>query len=105
MIAEYFRSRVGAIIFLGDKVIMHEIGIVEDLIKLIKEEINKHQNVQHLKNASVSVGRSLAISEESLKFLFESLTKGTFLEGAGLKISMEEGNFITLTSLDIDIKE
>ncbi|MFH1413252.1 MAG: hydrogenase/urease maturation nickel metallochaperone HypA [Candidatus Omnitrophota bacterium] len=78
---------------------MHEIGIVEDIIKSIKAKIKDHSG--NIKKVNIRLGREMGLSESSLKLCFESLSKGTGLEGASLDIELIEDKGIFVDSVDL----
>ena len=64
---------------------MHEVGIVEAILKIARTAAEK-AHAKKVTRVEVEVGDLHAISDESLRYLFEKLAKGTAFEGAALKI-------------------
>ena len=81
---------------------MHELGIVEDLIKSIQERIKDKEDIKHIKKIYVRLGNSMNISEDSLKLWFENLSQGTQCAGAILDVSLVDDKGITVDSLEVE---
>lgn len=80
---------------------MHERHMVESAIEAIKAAINKDGS--KLVSASFAVGELSGISPESVRFYFESLTKGTALEGARLEFTqIPGGKGLELTGIETE---
>ncbi|SDN31292.1 hydrogenase nickel incorporation protein HypA/HybF [Desulfonauticus submarinus] len=60
---------------------MHELSVAESLLKIIKEEMAKH-NVNKLIRVKIKYGQISAIVPEALQTAFQVLTADTPLEGA-----------------------
>ena len=80
---------------------MHEAGIVEDLIKSIRERIGEGKSGR-LKKIYVQLGKATGVSEDSLKFWFEDLSRGTELGGVSLDVTVVPGKQITVDSLEVE---
>lgn len=81
---------------------MHEIGITEDLIKSIQKELADQKDIKQVKKVYVCLGKNSSISEESLKFWFGNLSKGTELQNISLEFTSGEGNKIVVDSIEIE---
>lgn len=81
---------------------MHEIGIVEDLIKTIQEKIKIREDVKQVKKVYIRLGRSLGLTKDCLGFWFENLSQGTKLEGSLLGISLVDGRGVVVDSLEVE---
>lgn len=69
---------------------MHEASIAFEIYNIIYENIKKYK----LKNVNlilIKVGSFNGINEESLKFAFRSLSKGTKCENAKIMIEVVDG--------------
>lgn len=64
---------------------MHEISIVEGVLKIIDREKEKHHFKKVLR-IEITCGQYNCISEDNLNFCLETVTKSTYLEGAKFKI-------------------
>lgn len=64
---------------------MHELSIADGLIKIIGEEMAKH-NLRKLLKVKIVFGQISAIVPEALETAFEVLTHGTPLAGAQVEI-------------------
>jgi len=62
---------------------MHEMSIAQNLIKIIQEEMTKH-NVNTLRSVRLNIGQMSAIVPNALSFCFEVIVAGTELEGTKL---------------------
>lgn len=78
---------------------MHEIGLIEGLIKSIEEKTKAGSS--RVEKVYVKMGRKMELSEESLRFWFGNLSKGTSLEGAVLDILVVDDNGIFVDSVEI----
>lgn len=81
---------------------MHEVGITKDLITAIEEEIKNRNDVAQVKKVCIRLGKSMGITEDSLKFWFENLSEKTKLEGASLEVSLIEGRGVFVDSLEVE---
>jgi hydrogenase nickel incorporation protein HypA/HybF len=66
---------------------MHEISLVQNIIEIVKQEMD-HHHVDKLKAIHLSVGRLSAVVPEQMTLCFEVLTKNTKLAGTELKMKM-----------------
>lgn len=64
---------------------MHEMGIANSLLEIIKREMKKSK-VKRLKKVRVKIGELTAVEPEALRFCFEASIKDTALDGARLEI-------------------
>jgi len=64
---------------------MHELSIVESLLAVIEEEMNKHGK-QKLISVKVKHGRLASVIPESMDMAFTALTADTRLAGARLDL-------------------
>ena len=64
---------------------MHEIGIAQSIYTAVCEEVRK-RNISRIKAIGLEIGKMTAIVPDSLKFCFETIVKGSFLEGVELDI-------------------
>ena len=79
---------------------MHVIGIVEDLVKSIQKEVKSRKDIKSIDKVYIQLGREMGVSEDSLNFWFQNLSKGTELEGVGLDITLVEGRKILIDALE-----
>ncbi|MBW1942332.1 MAG: hydrogenase maturation nickel metallochaperone HypA [Deltaproteobacteria bacterium] len=66
---------------------MHEMSIVQSLIDIIKEEMEKN-NARTLRSVRLNIGQMSAVVPDALSFCFEVITTGTELEGARLDMDV-----------------
>lgn len=64
---------------------MHEMSVAQSLIDIIENEMDKNA-VTTLQAVKIKAGRINAIVPEALDMAFQSLTKGTAMEGARLEL-------------------
>ncbi|MEZ0536912.1 hydrogenase maturation nickel metallochaperone HypA [Caldicellulosiruptoraceae bacterium PP1] len=64
---------------------MHEYYVTQQMIEIATDEAKK-ANAKKINKISVVVGELTGIIDESLKFYFDLLVKGTILEGSELEI-------------------
>ena len=64
---------------------MHEYHIVEGVVKQILEKAKSH-NAKKITSVTLVLGELSGLKEESIRVYFDSLSKGTLLEGAELII-------------------
>jgi Zn finger protein HypA/HybF involved in hydrogenase expression len=84
---------------------MHEIGIVQDLIKSIQKETSSRQDITRIEKVYIRLGKASEFTEDSLKFWFDNLSKGTELQGVDLDISLIDGNKVFLDGLEVSDPE
>lgn len=68
---------------------MHEASAIEAVIKIVSEEVAKRGTAEGLPRVAkvkLVVGQTTGHMEESLKFYFESLGRGSPAEGAELEV-------------------
>lgn len=68
---------------------MHELSVAESLIKIIGEEMARH-NLSRLLRVKVVYGQLSAIVPEALDTAFEVLTHGTPLAGAVMEMERKD---------------
>ncbi|WAM33150.1 hydrogenase maturation nickel metallochaperone HypA [Caldicellulosiruptor morganii] len=68
---------------------MHEYFVTQQLIKIAEDEL-KEIKPKRVLSIKVIVGELSGIIDESLKFYFDVLTKGTILEGSKLEIEQKK---------------
>jgi len=66
---------------------MHEMSLVQNIIDIVVQEMDKH-GVEKLKAINLAVGRMSAVVPEQLTMCFEILTTDHQLAGAELHIRM-----------------
>lgn len=81
---------------------MHEIGITENLIKSVRQEIARSQDMSRVKKLYIKLGRDSGISEESIRFWFENLSRETELAGSSLEFISSKGNKVVVDSLEVE---
>jgi len=64
---------------------MHELAIAQGLLKVIREELKRHQ-LCHVTTIKLKIGELTSIVPETLDFCFSILVKDTELEGVSLEI-------------------
>ncbi len=65
---------------------MHELGIAEQMLKIALDYAAKN-NAKRITTFNVEMSAAMDESEDSLRFHFENLTRGTMAEGARVEIS------------------
>ncbi|MBF0199708.1 MAG: hydrogenase maturation nickel metallochaperone HypA [Desulfamplus sp.] len=65
---------------------MHEMGIAQQMVNIALESIPRDIVNPRVENLNLRIGKLAAVVEDSLKFCFEIITKGTPLDGATLLI-------------------
>ncbi len=65
---------------------MHELGIAQEMLKVALEYAAKN-NASRITQFSVAMSAAADESEESLKFHFDHVTRGTIAEGARIDIT------------------
>lgn len=81
---------------------MHEVGIIQDLINSIQKKISGRNDFKEVKKVYIRLGELMGVTEESLRFWFQALSKGTALEGAVLDINVVSGREIAVDSLEVE---
>jgi hydrogenase nickel incorporation protein HypA/HybF len=64
---------------------MHELGIANAILEAVKTEAARYPGAQPRK-VGVRIGELTAIDQESLRFCFDAIVRGTELEGLQLQI-------------------
>lgn len=64
---------------------MHEFSIAQTIFAEVCNETKK-RNISNVKSIVIEVGKMAAVVPAALEFSFETIIKGTFLEGAALVI-------------------
>lgn len=64
---------------------MHEFSIIQNVIRCAVEEARK-SGAKSVKSVSIQLGEMLFVGEDAAQLAFETLSKGTILEGAELKV-------------------
>lgn len=83
---------------------MHELGIAQEMLKIALDSAAKN-NASRITQFNVAMSAAADESEESLKFHFDHVTRGTIAEGARIEITrvpvavkcLECGNDFTWT--------
>ncbi len=65
---------------------MHEMGIAQDMLRVAMEYAAKNQ-AQRITQFNIEMSAAADESEDSLRFYFENLARGTLAEGAKLEIA------------------
>jgi hydrogenase nickel incorporation protein HypA/HybF len=65
---------------------MHELGIAEQMLKIALDYAAQN-NAQRITAFNIEMSAAADESEDSLRFHFENLTRGTIAEGARVEIS------------------
>jgi len=65
---------------------MHELGLAEDVLRLLKEEANK-KNIQKLAYAKVAIGETLISDPAEFNDIFSTISMGSPAEG--IKLDLE----------------
>ncbi len=66
---------------------MHEVSIAGAIIDAVLETAKKN-NARKVKEVFLEIGELTALNPEQLRFIFETLTKGTVAEGAGINMKI-----------------
>jgi hydrogenase nickel incorporation protein HypA/HybF len=64
---------------------MHELPVTKSIVKISSEEAEKH-NAKIVKEIRIKVGVLTGLIPDSIQYYFDIISKGTLVEGAGLKI-------------------
>ena len=64
---------------------MHELSIVDGIIRSVETQKKKH-DFARVKSIEIACGKYSCLSEESLQFYFEIAAQSSFMEGARLNI-------------------
>jgi len=66
---------------------MHELKIIQDIFPQI-ENLARENNLATINQVTLSIGQLRQIQGDFLRFAFESVSKGTILQGAKLTIKL-----------------
>lgn len=69
---------------------MHEVSIAYEIYEIVGESI-KDYNLKNVSLINVKVGSYNGIDEDSLKFAFEAISKGSICEKAKIMLEEVEG--------------
>ena len=84
---------------------MHEIGCVEDIVKIVKDRLRLNNVKGKVLNIKVCIAQLTEVSEENLRLWFGQLTMDTQLEGAELiirQIPMPAGKNFFVESIEAE---
>lgn len=62
---------------------MHELSITQDMINVVVDQAEK-SGAKKVRRVRLALGELSSVTEESVNFYFEALSKGTIAEGAEL---------------------
>ena len=66
---------------------MHELGIANSVLQAVEKEAARHAGTRPCK-VGLRIGELAAIDQESLRFCFEAITRGTEFESLQLEIEL-----------------
>ena len=78
---------------------MHEWHITEELVKQLGTQAKDNQ-ISRVTRVRVELGKDGHITEDSLDFCFQLLSKDTIANGATLEIKLTSGDALMLMSLE-----
>lgn len=81
---------------------MHEVGLVEDMVRAILKKTEAEG--LRIEKVFVRLGPMTELGEETFRFWFDTLSKGTRLEGAVLEISPAADRGIFVDSVEVEDK-
>jgi hydrogenase nickel incorporation protein HypA/HybF len=64
---------------------MHEVSLCESILDIIREQAQQH-GATRVKCVRLTIGEMAGVVEDSMRFAFEVVTKGTLAEGSELLI-------------------
>jgi hydrogenase nickel incorporation protein HypA/HybF len=64
---------------------MHEVSICESILDILKDQAAAH-GATRVKSVRLTIGEMAGVVEDSMRFAFEVVTKGTLAEGSALII-------------------
>lgn len=67
--------------------LMHEVGIIESALDVIRREAERHQAAQ-VARVVLRIGALSGVEPEALRFAFAAVTPGSVAEGAELEIEL-----------------
>jgi hydrogenase nickel incorporation protein HypA/HybF len=87
---------------------MHELGIAQEMLKIAFDYANKNQSTR-ITAFNIAMSAAADESEDSLRFHFENLMRGTMAEGAKIEIErvpiqahcLDCANEFAMESLDV----
>lgn len=80
---------------------MHELGLTENLLRQAEGQATK-AHAKKIRALNIVLGDAAGVSEESVRFYFDSLSPGTMAEGAALNFKPVVGRDFHLESMDIE---
>lgn len=78
---------------------MHELSMVQELLKILKGEAEKH-DVKKVTTVKLSMGELSTVKPFHLKSCFEMLSKGSIFEGAEIEIEKTSGDDIDVVGME-----
>ena len=72
---------------------MHEIGLVDDIVSIIKARLRESKPNSKVKRVNILIGELEHVSAEHFEFHFKERTKATPLEGAELNFKKVTARF------------
>ncbi len=72
---------------------MHEIGLVDDIVSVIKAKLKDSKKNSSLDKITIAIGELEHVTPEHFEFHFRERTKGTILEKAKLVFKKVESRF------------
>jgi len=78
---------------------MHEWGLVDELVKKVIAEAEKHK-LKKVTKIFLALGKDDHITAENLNFIFQSLAKDTLADKSKLEIKQFSGKGIILESIE-----
>jgi len=78
---------------------MHEWSIVEETIKEIIKQADEN-NMKKVEKVGISIGEDTHLTEDTVKFCFECLSKETILAGTKLEIKKAAGKGIIIDFIE-----
>ena len=76
---------------------MHELSIVEAIIDQVEREIQRSGHHGRVTRLDLAIGRLSGVSVDSVRFAFELLAPGTFLERAEVRIEEPRASCVCRT--------
>jgi len=83
---------------------VHEVSIASEIYKIVEESI-KDYKIKNVTLILIKVGNFNAIEEESLKFAFNVISKGTKSENAKIILEVVEGFELIVERIEGDEDE
>lgn len=69
---------------------LHEYSVASQIVRNVLEEAKKHR-AKKVKEVSLVIGRLTFLGLEQIRFAYETLTRGTIMEGSNLLVKECEG--------------